>query len=195
MVPGVQDWRVDTTLLMDLATPSAYGHGPQTEFDTRVRYAFEIEGDRVQCNCPTDEMARLVQKELFSGQGDVTLALHKLLVYPEGGHFAPHMDAKHRDDHYGSVVVFLPSEFEGGELVVSHAGRALTAGPQWLRSDTAAVPDNNDREDQAHDTLCTVDNHLLKFVAFFSDCKHEVRPVLSGCRAVLHYDVVWTPPL
>jgi len=53
----------------------------------------------------------------------------------------------------GSLVVTLPSSHRGGALVVEHAGRAATYRPAKGR---------------------------LSFVAFYSDCRHQVKPVVSG---------------
>jgi predicted 2-oxoglutarate/Fe(II)-dependent dioxygenase YbiX len=56
----------------------------------------------------------------------------------------------------------LPSDSQGGALVVEHGGKSTTYRP----SKTS-----------------------LSFVAFYADCRHEVRPVTSGYRVVLSYNV------
>ena len=48
VMPGAFEWTVDTTFLMDQASPSKFGHGAETKMDTNVRHCFEIAGDRVQ---------------------------------------------------------------------------------------------------------------------------------------------------
>jgi hypothetical protein len=87
--------------------------------------------------------------------------LDKLLLYTEGGHFAPHRDSEKSDDMLGTLVVLLPSEHTGGTLTVEHQGdkRALLyEGPEQL-----------------------------SLFAFYADCCHWVDPVHSGLRATLTY--------
>ena len=63
----------------------------------------------------------------------------------------------------GSLVVGLPSAFNGGALEVEHRGETAT----YPGSKTA-----------------------LSFVAFYGDCRHQVKPVTSGYRVVLTYNLL-----
>lgn len=63
----------------------------------------------------------------------------------------------------GTLVVGLPSTFRGGALEVRHRGQTAT----YRGSKTA-----------------------LSFVAFYSDCRHEVKPVTAGYRVVLTYNLI-----
>ncbi len=65
----------------------------------------------------------------------------------------------------GTLVVTLPSASRGGELVIEHGRRSNTYRPSAK---------------------------LLTFVAFYSDCRHEVRPLTSGHRIVLTYNLRMT---
>ena len=65
--------------------------------------------------------------------------------------------------------MFLPSKFEGGELVF---------------------------HDTANGARCTYDNTFseynddkISYVLYYSDMKHEIKPVLSGTRIVMTFDV------
>lgn len=49
--------------------------------------------------------------------------MYKLNVYSEGGFFKSHRDTPKDDKHIGSLVVCLPSDFKGGELVVRQDGK------------------------------------------------------------------------
>lgn len=80
-----------------------------------------------------------------------------------GQFFVPHQDSEKDDAMVGSLVVTLPSSFKGGALVVEHGGEVAT-----YRSSKQS----------------------LSFVAFYSDCRHQVRPVTSGCRIVLTYNLI-----
>ena len=89
--------------------------------------------------------------------------LHSMLVYAPGQFFVPHQDSEKADDMVATLVVLLPSTSRGGSLVVEHAGQTTTyRGSQ----------------------------RLLSFVAFYADCRHEVRPVTSGYRVALTYNLL-----
>jgi 2OG-Fe(II) oxygenase superfamily len=80
-----------------------------------------------------------------------------------GQAFLPHQDSEKDDAMAGTLVASLPSAHTGGELVVEHGGQSVT-----YRAPT---------ED-------------LSFVAFYADCRHEVRPVKSGYRVTLTFDLL-----
>ena len=86
-----------------------------------------------------------------------------MLVYAPGQFFVEHQDSEKDDAMVGSLVVGLPSTFNGGALEVRHGGRTAT-----YRGSKKA----------------------LSFVAFYSDCRHEVKPVRSGYRVVLTYNLL-----
>lgn len=91
--------------------------------------------------------------------------LHSLLLYEPGQFFAPHQDSEKADDMVGSLVVLLPSAAKGGALVVEHRGeKSIFRGSATK----------------------------LTFVAFYADCRHEVRPVREGSRLALTYNLVST---
>jgi hypothetical protein len=66
----------------------------------------------------------------------------------------------------GSIVICLPTPFEGGELVVSQEGTSHTF-------DFAKRARSTD----------------ISWAFLFSDCEHEVLPVRKGTRVTLAYDV------
>jgi hypothetical protein len=71
-----------------------------------------------------------------------------MLVYGPGQFFAPHQDSEKADGMVGTLVVTLPSGAKGGVLTVEHAGR------------TESYRASKD---------------VLSFVAFYADCRHDVR--------------------
>lgn len=84
--------------------------------------------------------------------------LHSMLVYAPGQFFVRHQDSEKSDEMVGSLVVTLPSSFTGGALEVEHRG------------DTTSFWGSKKK---------------LSFVAFYSDCRHQIKPVRSGYRVVL----------
>ena len=91
---------------------------------------------------------------------------YKLLLYEEGAFFKAHRDTEKVSGMFGTLVVCLPSEHTGGEVHLKHNQN------QRLLS-TA--------EFSAHD---------LSALAWYFDVQHEIKPVLSGYRLVLTYNLV-----
>src|SRR5437764_13864563 len=81
-----------------------------------------------------------------------------MLVYGKGQFFLPHQDSEKDDAMVGTLVVSLPSAHTGGELVVEHGGESVAY--------------RTSKEE-------------LSFVAFYADCRHQVKPVRSGYRVTL----------
>ena len=70
----------------------------------------------------------------------------------------------------GTLVVALPARWQGGDLVVRHAGRSRT------------LPLQSDHTD------------ALTWAAFYCDCEHELQAVTAGHRLVLVYNLVSDQP-
>lgn len=80
------------------------------------------------------------------------------------GKFKPHIDTPRGSTQFGSLVVCLPLEHEGGQLQVRHKGKEVTY--DW-----------GSHQDQ------------ISWAAFYSDCEHEVLEVKSGYRLTLTYNL------
>ena len=155
--------------LIAVAQPAMFGRGEQTLTDTSVRDTWEITPDLVTLDGPTWE-ATLgavlddVRDELgLPPPTKLRAGLHAMLVYGKGQFFLPHQDSEKDDAMVGTLVVSLPSAHTGGELVVEHGGQSVTY----------RAP----REE-------------LSFVAFYADCRHEVKPVKSGYRVTLTFNLL-----
>ena len=61
-----------------------------------------------------------VQEEVIKAE------LYKLLVYDPGAFFLRHRDTEKSPGMFGTLVIVLPSEHAGGELVVSHGEKEVT---------------------------------------------------------------------
>ncbi|HSH61103.1 MAG TPA: 2OG-Fe(II) oxygenase, partial [Acidimicrobiales bacterium] len=155
--------------LCRLGRPARYGRGEQTLLDPRVRDTWEIPKSRVKID--KRQWNKTLLPVLDHLRGDLGLPsgcelkaeLHSMLVYARGQFFAPHQDSEKADAMVGSLVVTLPSSFKGGALVVEHGGEVAT-----YRSSKES----------------------LSFVAFYADCRHQIRPVKSGYRVVLTYNLL-----
>lgn len=158
-----------TRQLCEIGRPARYGRGEQTLLDRRVRDTWEIPPSRVKIDkrrwsktlVPVLDALR---DELGQPAGcRLEAELHSMLVYASGQFFRPHQDSETHDEMVGSLVVTLPAPFTGGVLVVEHEGLRAT-----YRGSKAA----------------------LSFAAFYADCRHEVKPVRSGHRIVLTYNLL-----
>jgi len=155
--------------LCRLGRPARYGRGEETLVDRRVRDTWEIPKSRVRIDKRRWNKTMLPMLDRL--RGDLGLPagcrlkaeLHSMLVYAPGQFFVPHQDSEKADAMVGTLVVTLPASFTGGALVVEHRGEQKT-----YRSSKKS----------------------LSFVAFYADCRHQIRPVTSGYRIVLTYNLL-----
>ena len=75
---------------------------------------------------------------------------------------------------FGSLVIVLPTNREGGSLTFRHRGREYT-----FDSAKAVAPQENTTSSQ------------VAYIAFYSDVEHEVSIVKSGYRVTLTYNLYW----
>ena len=92
---------------------------------------------------------------------------NKLNIYGKGGFFKPHVDSPSSDSMIGTLVICLPSPHKGGELVVNHDGLQHVFDFSEHAADTKRV----------------------QWAAFYSDCIHEVKPVVEGHRITVTYNI------
>ena len=97
---------------------------------------------------------------------NVRANLYKMLLYEKGGHFKTHKDTEKEPGMFGSLLVQLPQEHEGGALVVSHGGQSKRFEFSKESGDKAF------------------------FSAFYADCEHMLEPVTEGLRLVLAFNLV-----
>ena len=118
-----------------------------------------------------EKLVRRVADSLGTNPECVQAKLYKLLLYQAGGFFDTHCDTEKKRGMFATLVVQLPSVFEGGEFVVRHGGldRTYTLGTK--------------------DQLCA---QVCHFVEHYADCEHAVRKVTSGYRLALVYSLGWT---
>jgi hypothetical protein len=149
-----------------------YGKGTETVVDPKVRRVWRMEPDRFSLTNPdwtrfiAETVAR-VQEGLGLEKQQLKSHLYDLLLYEPGGFFLPHRDGEKLDRMVATLVIVLPSSYEGGELVVRHDGQERTID----------FGDPDDRPFHSH------------FAAFYADCEHEIRPLRKGYRLCLVYNL------
>lgn len=99
--------------------------------------------------------------------------IDKINVYSQGDFFKSHVDTPRATNMFGTLLINFPVEHVGGQLVV----HAPAGGDRALEGQRAAGYEKFETKWGATDSL--------GWVAFFSDCEHEVLPVVSGHRYVM----------
>lgn len=156
--------------LIAAAVPAPFGRGEATIIDPEVRRSWQIAPARVRMTgrrwaSSLESVVARVAEGLGAGEG-VVAEFYKLLVYDVGSFFVSHRDTEKSSGMFATLVIALPSLSTGGDLVVRHAGREVTVS---MRGDDAGE---------------------ARFAAFYADCLHEVRPVETGCRVTLVFNLM-----
>ncbi len=157
--------------LTQLCEQAPYGKGEETLIDTNVRRVWRMTPDRFALTNPDWEtllqkIVKKVQKELGLERQKLESHLYDLLLYEPGGFFLPHRDGEKLDRMVATLVVVLPSSFQGGELVIRHDGQERTI-------------------DFGHGE----EPFRIHYAAFYADCEHEVLPLRVGHRLCLVYNL------
>ena len=155
------------TKLLDVCSVASFGYKDKDVIDKNYRDALKLD--------PTD-FATTFQlyntpiireiESLIPNCAGLQAELYKLNIYTPGGFFKPHVDTPRM---FGSLVVCLPTQFSGGELVVRH------------------------KKEIRYDWSLPVSDPFngLQWAAFFSNIEHEVLPVTEGYQVTLTYNLYY----
>jgi hypothetical protein len=162
------------TALIKAANKAPFGKGSQTVLDTTVRSAWEIDADNIifenkKWGSLIESILSQVKTDLGLNEQKVAAHLYKLLIYEKGDFFLPHKDSEKEKGMFGTLIIGLPSVHSGGELLVRFAGT-----------------------EQKIDFSEMGNDYTLPFAAFYADCEHEIKPLVSGYRICLVYNLVQT---
>ena len=156
---------------------SPYGKGTETLVNETVRKSWQLDVNQFSLQNPLwEKQVGIFKDQAIAGLGlttakpeEVKVELYKLLIYEEGAFFLPHQDSEKADGMFATLVISLPSKHEGGEVIASHKGESLG--------------------------FCTASNseYGLSWAAWYADVMHEVKPVRSGYRIVLVYNLIHRP--
>ncbi len=157
--------------LIKVCRQAPFGKGTETVVDTSVRRSWTLEPDQFRLTNPKwDDLVASITKDVQEALGleghKLSAELYELLLYEKGGFFLPHRDGEKLHRMVATLAIVLPGVHEGGELIVSHAGR---------------------REEIVFAGAAS--GHELSYAAFYADCQHEVSPVKSGFRLILTYNL------
>lgn len=159
--------------IIQISHKAPFGKGSTTIYDDTIRSAWEINATSISFHNPEwlpylNKIIANVKKGLsFEKEKNVEANLYKLLIYEPGDFFLPHKDSEKEKGMFGTLIIGLPSAHTGGELDVNFDGRKKPI-----------------------DFSEACNSYKIPYTAFFADCEHEVKPVLSGYRICLVYNLI-----
>ncbi|RDW69921.1 hypothetical protein BP5796_08318 [Coleophoma crateriformis] len=164
----------DADAIISVARQAPFGKGTETVVDESVRKTWEVAPSDFDLRNPAwHGFVREIVTKVSAGLGitsygaGVDAELYKLLLYDKGAMFKPHQDSEKAPRMFGTLVIALPSEHQGGQLVVTHLGQTKT----FETSEVSAFE--------------------YSYLAWYSDVTHEVKPITSGRRLVLTYNLIY----
>ena len=165
--PGVSE--ADMIRILDVCSVASYGYEGKDVVDKNYRNAFKLDPDNFItsfqiCSTPILQEIQSIVPTVVGLKAE----LYKLNIYARGGFFKAHVDTPHSEKMFGSLVVCLPTQFTGGELIVRHHKEEIKYDWSSTASDTSST---------------------LHWAAFFSDVEHEVLPLSEGYRVTLTYNL------
>ena len=165
--PGVSEAAM--IKLLDVCSVASYGYKGKDVVDKNYRNAFKLDPDKFitsfhVCSTPILQEIQSIVPTVVGLRAE----LYKLNIYARGGFFKAHVDTPRSERMFGSLVVCLPTQFTGGELIVRHDKEEIKYDWSSTTSDTSST---------------------LHWAAFFSDVEHEVLPVSEGYRVTLTYNL------
>jgi hypothetical protein len=158
--------------LIKIAHKAPFGKGNQTILDETVRSAWEIDAQEVsfknaQWNKWLNHLLDEIKGQLALEHQNITASFYKMLIYEKDDFFVWHKDSEKEKNMFATLVISLPSIHQGGELAVRFKNEEVVI-------DFSAF--NN--------------QYSFAYAAFYADCDHEVRPLISGYRVSLVYNLL-----
>ena len=155
--------------IIRVAHKAPFGMGRSTILDETIRKTWEIDADKFTFTNPSwtkllDRIIKKIKVDLGLEKYQIVANIYKLLLYEEGGFFLEHKDSEKEKGMFGSLIIGLPSKHRGGELIVEFGNMK------------EVVSFEND--------FC------INYAAFYADCDHEIKPLISGYRICLVYNLI-----
>ncbi|KAJ8121557.1 hypothetical protein ONZ43_g2019 [Nemania bipapillata] len=101
-----------------------------------------------------------------ASESNIRAELYKSLLYEPGHMFKAHKDTEKAPGMFGTLVICLPSKHTGGIVCLQHGDDSME--------------------------LATAENSEFScsYLAWYTDVTHEIKPVETGCRWVLTYNLI-----
>lgn len=190
----------DTKPLLDACKQASFGRGGEEVLDPSYRRAlvlhapsFAIAPASAVDPCGLGILPK-IRRTLLSGsvpnldedvknvanERGIGARLDKMNIYGAGDFFKGHVDTPQSNQMFGTLLINLPVAHKGGQLVVHAPYPTAAAGPEG-DSSIVQSSDAGLGEQDSYTTAWGAED-VLSWVAFFSDCLHEVLPVENGNR-------------
>lgn len=152
------------------------GRGSETIMDRKSRKCWQIGTDKFTITNPewlkefstSDNSVILSEiRSIMMPSTLVIASLYKLLIYEAGDFFNMHVDTQRSPSMFGTLCVTLPVTTTGGELIIYH-GKEKKIFP--------------------------ISSSDISYVAFYTDCPHEIKEIKSGYRISLIYNLLSLKP-
>ncbi|PFH47025.1 hypothetical protein AMATHDRAFT_7154 [Amanita thiersii Skay4041] len=166
----------EAAVIIRHSSQAPYGHGDRTLVNPEVRDTWEISSSCVKFDNPTWEgfVQKVATTILCPELGVAQVAspprveFYKLLLYQTGSHFLPHQDTPKTDGMFATMIILLPSKYTGGQVHLSHGSEQKVFDFATDSYVNAAV------------------------LGWYTDVVHEVKPITSGYRLALSYNIIHT---
>ncbi|KAF8309718.1 hypothetical protein DL93DRAFT_2141150, partial [Clavulina sp. PMI_390] len=174
----------DVQPLLEACKKAPFGRGSETILDPAYRRALMLPSHRFSVSPSTTIdpylcgiLDNISHHLLNRSNRRIIATLDKLNVYGPGDFFKGHVDTPRSSDMFGTLVINLPVSHEGGELVIfsSNAKLPRAASDSTSTQVEGAEPHTGDKYSTKWGKIDSID-----WIAFFSDCPHEVLPVQKG---------------
>ncbi|RDL31044.1 uncharacterized protein BP5553_09833 [Venustampulla echinocandica] len=160
----------DAEAIIAASHEAPFGKGEQTVVDKSVRKTWELSPPDFELRNPAwGRFIESIVAKVSAGLGvdeadkEVSAQLYKMLLYDEGAMFKPHQDSEKAPGMFATLVITLPSNMK--EV---RSGSPMQEKQRSLRRPNIRIMNHH----------------------FWPDVTHEVKPVLSGHRLVLTYNLV-----
>ena len=173
------------TPLIEACKQAPFGAGQKAILDPEYRRALVLPGHRfavAPATCVDPSALGIlgqIQRILLSGSANrIYACLDKLNVYGVGDFFKVHVDTPRSNKMFGTLLINLPVKHRGGNLVVHAPGQSSKSWP--TSQEDGQISTNANAESYITNWG---DAEVMEWIAFFSDCPHEVLPVTQGNRS------------
>eukprot|EP01083_Nonionella_stella_P019144 53222_1 len=168
--------------IKQISQTSSFGRGTETVKDPNIRLCSELTPKQFSFSFADD--TNHTTKSVISSQDNPHLELirkslaphieyiickpYKLLLYEKHSFFKAHVDTPLTANHFGTLIVSLPTQntYEGGDFLLTFNDEQIKWNP------------NSSHGNQS------------EFIAFYSDVQHEIKPVISGHRVVITFNIL-----
>jgi len=156
------------------AERAGVGLPDKTVVNLDVRKTWQLKPNKLSIT-NFDSTLKHAVKQVSQGLGtntdyNVSAHLYKLLLYEPGCFFLRHRDNERLDGMFGTLIIELPSVYQGAELSV------------WSPLTPSVKKDYGGQGDSS-----------MHYTAFYADCYHQVSELTSGHRVALIYHLTAHP--